>query len=220
MSHSFSIVEMSDPNLLRDRPPEKVLETDSNWDKRSSEERLSWFAISVKPRHEKKVAYVLETKGYETFVPLQRQRHRPVARVSELPIFPGYVFSRFDLLRRLPVVMTPGVNRILGLGHQPTPLDPSEITSLRTTLEKSLSAAAVPFLETGNKVRISDGPLNGVEGIIVAIRDTARIVLNISLLQRSVLAEVDSAWLLPEHGRSGDTAGTTQKGSIALASSA
>jgi transcription antitermination factor NusG len=172
----------------------------------------------VKPRHEKKVAHVLETKGYETFVPLHRQRHRPVARVSELPLFPGYVFSRFDLLKRLPIIMTPGVNRILGVGLQPTPLDPSEITSLRTTLDKSLSAAAVPFLQTGKKVRICDGHLQGVEGIVVLVRGRTRIVLNISLLQRSVLAEVDSAWLLPEEGRGGDTARTTQKGSIVLAS--
>ena len=218
MSHSFSSIELSEHGLLGDAPQENFRQSDLNLDKWSSAERLSWFAIAVKPRHEKKVAHVLETKGYETFVPLHRQRHRLVARVSELPLFPGYVFSRFDLLKRLPVIMTPGVNRILGVGHQPTPLDPSEITSLRITLDKSLSAAAVPFLQTGKKVRICDGPLHGVEGIVVLVRGRTRIVLNISLLQRSVLAEVDSAWLLPEEGRGGDTAGTTQKGSIVLAS--
>ena len=162
-------------------------------------ERRQWFAIAVKPRHEKRVAYVLDTKGYETFLPLYKHRHRYAARMRdfELPLFPGYVFSRFDLFKRLPVMITPGVSRILGTGTYPTPVDPVEIASLRTTLAKAVSAKALPFLQTGNKVRISEGPLRGVEGIIVLVRGEPRIVLSATLLQRSVLVEVDSKWLVP-----------------------
>jgi transcription antitermination factor NusG len=165
-------------------------------------ERLDWFAIAVKPRHEKRVAYVLDTKGYETFVPLYKHRHRRVSGVRDfdLPLFPGYVFSRFDLLQRLPVVITPGVNRILGVGATPTPVDAREITSLRTALDKALSAKTLPFFHAGGKVRICQGPLQGVDGIVVLVRGTPRIVLSVTLLQRSVLVEVDSNWLVPEKG--------------------
>jgi transcription antitermination factor NusG len=173
-----------------------------------SSERLDWFAIAVKPRHEKRVAYVLDTKGYETFVPLYKHRHRRAwgVRDFDLPLFPGYVFSRFDLLKRLPVVVTPGVNRILGVGATPTPVDPREITSLRTALDKALSAKTLPFFHTGNKVRICEGPLQGVDGVVVLARGTLRIVLSVTLLQRSVLVEVDSNWLVPESAQSGATA--------------
>ena len=166
----------------------------------ASGERRDWFAIAVKPRHEKTVAHVLDTKGYETFLPLYKHRHQHAARLRdfELPLFPGYVFSRFDLFKRLPVIITPGVSRILGVGAYPTPVDPIEIASLRTTLAKAVSAEALPFLQTGNKVRIREGPLRGVEGIIVLVRGKPRIVLSATLLQRSVLVEVDSKWLAPQ----------------------
>jgi len=165
----------------------------------ASAERREWFAIAVKPRHEKRVAHVLDTKGYETFVPLYKHRSRHAARLRdfELPLFPGYVFSRFDLCMRLPVIVTPGVSRILGVGPYPTPVDPVEIASLRTTLDKAVSAKTIPFLQTGNMVRIGEGPLRGVEGIIVLVRGEPRIVLSATLLQRSVLVEVDSEWLVP-----------------------
>ena len=166
----------------------------------ASGERRDWFAIAVKPRHEKTVAHVLDTKGYETFLPLYKHRHQHAARLRdfELPLFPGYVFSRFDLFKRLPVIITPGVSRILGVGPYPTPVDPVEIASLRTTLDKAVSAEALPFLQAGNKVRIREGPLRGVEGIIVLVRGKPRIVLSATLLQRSVLVEVDSKWLAPQ----------------------
>jgi transcription antitermination factor NusG len=98
----------------------------------------------------------------------------------------------------LPVIITPGVSRILGVGPYPTPVDPVEIASLRTTLDKAVSAEALPFLQAGNKVRIREGPLRGVEGIIVLVRGKPRIVLSATLLQRSVLVEVDSKWLAPQ----------------------
>jgi len=185
-----------------------------------SSDRLDWFAIAVKPRHEKKVAYVLDTKGYETFVPLYKHRHRRVSGVRdfELPLFPGYVFSRFDLLKRLPVVVTPGVNRILGVGATPTPVDPEEITSLRTALDKALSAKTLPFFHAGNKVRICEGPLQGIDGVVVLVRGTLRIVLSITLLQRSVLVEVDSSWLVPESGQAGGTVWALPEDSMAARS--
>ena len=172
----------------------------SDLEEESSAERREWFAIAVKPRHEKSVAQALGTKGYETFVPLYRHRNRHAVRLRdfELPLFPGYVFSRFELLKRLPVIITPGVIKILGVGPNPTPVDPIEIASLRKTLAKALSARTLPFLQTGSKVRICEGPLRGVQGIIVSVRGEPRIILSATLLQRSVIVEVDSSWLVAE----------------------
>jgi transcriptional antiterminator RfaH len=184
-----------------ERPQETSLV--NNVSRENSAERREWFAIAVKPRHEKSVAHVLDTKGFETFVPVHKNRNRHAARLRdfELPLFPGYVFSHFDLFKRLPVMITPGVTRILGVGPNPTPVDPIEIASLRKTLDKALSAKTLPFLQAGNKVRICEGPLHGVEGIIVSVRGEPRIVLSATLLQRSVLVEVDSTWLVSEGKR-------------------
>jgi transcriptional antiterminator NusG len=152
-----------------------------------------WFALGVKPRFDKAVARMLENKGFETLLPLYKKRHRYAARckVSELPLFPGYVFCRFNVLTRLPILTTPGVTQILGTGNTPIPLSENEIVSLQTAIKSDLPLQPFPFLQVGQRVRIEEGALAGVVGIVIRCKQSLRLVLSITLLQRSVLLEVD-----------------------------
>ena len=159
-----------------------------------------WFALAVKPRHDKAVSRTLENKGYQTIVPLYRKQHRYAARFkeTELPLFPGYVFCRFNPGVRLPIVTTPGVLQILGAGRVPVPVDDAEMASLQTALKLKLSARPLPFLQAGQKVRITEGALAGVEGNILSFKQCLRLVLSVTLLQRSVLLEIDRDCVRPE----------------------
>jgi transcription antitermination factor NusG len=152
-----------------------------------------WFALSVKPRFDKAVARTLEGKGLETFLPLYKKQHSYAARSkeSELPLFPGYVFCRFNVLTRMPVLTTPGVTQILGTGNRPIPLSETEIVSLRTAIRAELPLQPFPFLQVGQRVRIEEGVLTGVVGIIIRLKQSLRLVLSVTLLQRSVLLEID-----------------------------
>src|SRR3984885_981806 len=96
-----------------------------------------WFALAVKPRFDKTVARALDNKGFETFLPLYKKRHDYGARSREfeLPLFPGYLFCRFNVLMRLPIVTTPGVTHILGAGNTPSPLAETEISSLQSVIK-------------------------------------------------------------------------------------
>jgi len=154
---------------------------------------MKWFALETKPRHEKAVWRMLSGKGYESFLPLYTKRRQYLnrARQSELPLFPGYLFCRFCLLRRLPILTTPGVLKIIGVGRQPVPVDERELASLRMALQAPIQISPFPYLQVGQKVRIEDGPLVGIEGILVSIKSPFRLVISITLLQRSVLLEID-----------------------------
>ena len=165
--------------------------------------RQQWYALAVKPRHDKAVSRTLEGKGYQTMVPLYRKRHRYSARFTEteLPLFPGYVFCRFSPVTRLPIVTTPGVLQILGAGRVPIPVDETEMTSLQTALKLNHSASPFPFLQAGQKVRITEGALAGVEGNVLSFKQCLRLVLSVTLLQRSVLLEIDSKSVMPEEVR-------------------
>jgi transcription antitermination factor NusG len=159
-----------------------------------------WYALAVKPRHDRAVSGALEHKGYQTLVPLYKKR-RPYSeqtRESELPLFPGYIFCRFNCSTRLPILTTPGVMQILGAGRTPIPVEESEIASLQTALHLQLPVQPFPFLETGQKVRITEGALVGVEGIVMSFKQCLRLVLSIGLLQRSVLLEIDRDCVSPE----------------------
>jgi len=73
-----------------------------------------WYALQVRSRYEKIVASTLLSKGYEGFLPLYSQRRRWSDRMKELelPLFPGYLFCRFDVNKRLPILVTPGLSAL------------------------------------------------------------------------------------------------------------
>jgi transcription antitermination factor NusG len=156
-------------------------------------EAEQWYALAVKPRHDKAVSRTLEHKGYQTLVPLYKKHYRCATRIkeSELPLFPGYVFCRFNPMTRLPILTTPGVIQVLGAGRIPIPVDEAEMASLQTALRLQLRMRPYPFFEAGQRVRITEGALAGVEGVVMNFKPSLRIVLSITLLRRSILLEID-----------------------------
>jgi transcription antitermination factor NusG len=159
----------------------------------------SWFALNTKFRYEDYVAKQLGGKGYETFLPVYQSRRRWSDRVKkvELPVFPGYLFCRFDAMNRLPILTTPGLIQIVGFGKTPIPVDDAEIAALQAALGGNVEREPWPYLQIGQKVRVEYGSLRGVEGILLQVKGGHRLVLSVTLLQRSVAVEVDSAWVTP-----------------------
>ena len=133
------------------------------------QESQQWFALAVKPRFDKAVARALEVKGYETLLPLYKKQGAR-SKVSELPLFPGYVCCRFDARTRLPILTTPGVIQVLGAGNMPIPLSEVEITSLQTAIKARIPVQPFPFVGAGQRVRINRGYLAGVEGIVISCK--------------------------------------------------
>jgi transcription antitermination factor NusG len=153
-----------------------------------------WFALSVTPRHEKIVSQLLYNKGFETFLPLYTKWHQYARRFRrfDLPLFPGYLFCRSGSATRLPLLTTPGVLRMLGTGRVPIPVEDGEIVSLQRASQAGVSMVPYPYWQSGQPGRITAGPLAGIEGIVVTEKRSVRLVLSVSLLQRSVLLEIDS----------------------------
>ncbi|MEW5976909.1 MAG: UpxY family transcription antiterminator [Acidobacteriota bacterium] len=158
-----------------------------------------WFALYVRVNHEIKVASALRGKGFEEFLPLLRSKRRWSDRIKAItaPLFPGYVFCRLDLNNRLPVLITPGVRSIVGNGSVPVPVDEQEIDSLKLIEASRLSAEPCPYLGVGQKVRIDQGSLQGLEGLVMAAGKPYRVVVSVTLLRRSVAVEIDEAWVSP-----------------------
>lgn len=159
-----------------------------------------WFALSVAPRHEKTVSCQLEHKGYETFLPLYRRQHQYGRRTREfeLPLFPGYLFCRTDPVNRLPVLTTPGVFRFLGAGKAPSPIADDEIGAIQIAARVGLRMEPHSYWAKGQKVRIAKGPLTGLEGMVVDSNKPLRLVLSITLIQRSVLVEIEADCVVAE----------------------
>ncbi len=156
-----------------------------------------WFALQVHTKHELSVASFLRSRGYDPFVPVYscRKRWSDRIKVVDAPLFPGYMFCRLNLRHRLPALMTPGVIRIVGRNHLPLPVDESEINAIQRVVSSEIPNQPWPFLRAGDRVQIDRGPLCGLEGILVEVRGLRRLILSITLVQRSVAVEIDSAFV-------------------------
>jgi transcription antitermination factor NusG len=166
----------------------------------SRPDNLPWYAIRIQSRLGNVASATLRGKGYEEFLPLSRSRRQWSDRVKELelPLFPGYLFCRFDVSGRLmPILTTPGVIGIVGAGKTPVPVRDEEIETIKAILRSGLAAQPWPFLGIGAKVYVERGPLAGVEGIVTSTDKAYRLVVSVNLLQRSIAVEIDRAWARP-----------------------
>jgi transcription antitermination factor NusG len=150
-----------------------------------------WYAIRTKSNCERMAALSLGNKGYKQYLPL----YRKPATGAEAPLFPGYVFCRLDLSIPFRIVTTPGVVAIVGFGRDPMPISDAEIEAVQTVLQSGLAAAPCPFLLEGQRVRVVRGALSGLEGILLSKKNQLRMVISVTMLQRSISVEIDREYI-------------------------
>ncbi len=165
----------------------------------ASNDGQQWFAVRVKSNRERVVADALRGHGYEEFLPTFRHPKDTLSRSGspEKPMFPGYVFGKFDQNKRLPILMVPGVLHIVGIGKEPVPIDSTEIASIRVIANSPFCAEPCSYIGIGQSVSVVCGPLTGAQGVIMAVKNQWRLVASLTLLQRSIAVEIDREWVEP-----------------------
>jgi transcription antitermination factor NusG len=156
-----------------------------------------WFAVWTNSHCEQAVHDQLAAKGFEAFLPLIRtwSRRAGTQRLISLPMFPSYLFVRLAMDKHsyVEILKTRGLVRILGerWDRLETVAD-SDIDALQRVLHTELPIMPHPYLREGQRVRITRGPLAGVEGILLRGRPQRGVlVLSVDLLRQSVAVEVD-----------------------------
>ena len=156
----------------------------------------AWYSIYVQCRHEARVESALQKNGLEVFLPrvttLSRRRDRKL--LLKLPLFPGYIFVRTSLTASEyhNIIKAPGVVRLLGNGS-PIAVPEETIDSVKAIVDSDQPFYPWPYLKTGSLVRVLDGPLAGVVGIVIAQKDKQRrLVVAVEMFLRSVAVELDS----------------------------
>src|SRR5262245_22827983 len=156
-----------------------------------------WYALYTRSHCEQLVFEQLRAKGFHLFLPRievwsQRAGKRHLIAV---PMFPGYLFLRhaIDKTSYIDVRKARGLVRILGERWDRLSVVPdAEIEAIHTVLNARLPIMPHPYLQEGQRVRITQGPLRGVEGILIQSKPAkGLLILSIELLQRSVAVEID-----------------------------
>lgn len=158
-----------------------------------------WYALQVKSRYEHIAHTHLCARGFVALLPQYKSRRRWSDRYQEitLPLFPGYVFCQIDILNRRPVITTPGVVSIVGAGSVPIPIEELEIAAVQAVVNSGIASEPWRYLQVGQSVRVTDGPLCGLEGILVDLGRHSHLVLSIELLQRSIAVQVPRDAIMP-----------------------
>jgi len=155
--------------------------------------RLSWYALHVRGRFEKTVASNLSRKGFEAFLPTYKIRDRLNERHLEIPLFPSYVFCGMQEAEARLMLMIPGVMHIVGTGAGVKPVDEVEMAAVKLVVQSPLHYRPCRFREAGRRVRVAEGALHNLEGILAESGNKIGIVVGISLLKVAVLVEIGDA---------------------------
>jgi transcription antitermination factor NusG len=169
-------------------------------------ESRPWYAVYTKHQHEKTACELLTGKGFEVFLPLYgaKRQWKDRTRVVSLPVFPGYLFLRTNLVRKLEILQTPGVFWLVESGSRTCEIPNSEIEAVRRITQSSATVEPHPYLKCGDQVCIRQGALAGIEGVLVRVKNRYRVVVSVNLLQKAIAVEVDFS-MVERIGPGGET---------------
>ncbi len=145
-----------------------------------------WYVVQTKPRKENQVEFYLTNDGIESFLPLyQTYTFRFGRNIRQItPLFPGYIFARFDLEQHHYMVRwTRGVTRILGTGTDPVSIDELVIQIIKNRVDSNNVVKHGKAFRRGDRVRIRSGPLKDLLGIFEKkISDAGRVKILLTLI--------------------------------------
>jgi transcription antitermination factor NusG len=150
-----------------------------------------WYALRTRARSEKQADRFLREAGVESYPAVARVRRGWSDRVTEvgLPLFPGYVFARFNLNDIVVPLSRPGVVHVVKAGGVPHPLREDEMEAVRRLAEGVSASGELPsdecFLAAGDPVVVTEGPFEGMEGVLVEERGRTRLVVRVPAIRQA-----------------------------------
>jgi transcription antitermination factor NusG len=153
----------------------------------------NWYVAYTCSRHEKHLAEQCEQRGITAFLPLYAVQRRWKQRRTEvlLPLFPSYVFVRMALAERFRVLALPGMVSLVSFKGLPAVVPDVQIEALRKAVSLG-RAEPCTYLQAGKRVRVTAGPLVGLEGIISEVRNNVRVIVSFDWMNRSVSISLDA----------------------------
>jgi transcription antitermination factor NusG len=144
-------------------------------------------------RHEMAVAKLFSVFEYQYFVPTYQSRRRWSDRYKtvEVPLFPGYIFSRVQKNIVSGILRTPGVIRVVGFNGNISEISDAEVSALQQVTASGREVNPVEYFNLGSKIRVKKGPLTGVVGTLVSRHNHYELVLSVDLLMKSASVIVD-----------------------------
>lgn len=163
-----------------------------------------WYAVHTRARQERIAAENLMRQSFETYLPYTQTQKRRANRWQPAvePLFPGYVFVRLDLSRdnTAPIRSTRGAVGLVRFGSELRPVPDVVIDALMEAQPSAAEAVELSQLfQAGDRVRLVDGALAGLNAIVEASSGLERVAVLIELLGRPSRVVVSPHQLVPAY---------------------
>ncbi len=152
-----------------------------------------WYALYTRSKHEKKVQFYLEQKDIETFLPMRMEIRQWSDRKKKVKaiLFPNYIFVRTHPVNFWEITSLPGAIRLVGIGRTPSSIPDTVIDSIQKVVGgDTMIEVGSLNLSRKDKVRVTNGPFMGVEGRFVRLGVKNMLIIEIELLNRSIMLEL------------------------------
>ena len=160
---------------------------------------MPWYAVSTKPHQEKQAELHIKQCSIECFLPLLKESKiiRRTRKTVIGPLFPGYLFARFELERHYRAVSyATGVRKIVEFGSGPVELDATMIDAIKERLSDGYVTPHSEHFKMGQLLHIKSGPLAGLEAVFIReIPEKNRIVLLLTALGFQARLTMDTEYV-------------------------
>ncbi|MFA0961383.1 UpxY family transcription antiterminator [Roseivirga sp. BDSF3-8] len=156
-----------------------------------------WYAVYTYPRIEKKIFSRLSNSGVEAFLPLTTVIRQWSDRKKKLtvPLFPNYIFVRIDPKEKYRVLQVEGVVKFVSIQGNPCRMPEAEIETIKKLASSGSDITTNEELVEGMPIRIVDGPLTGVEGVLEEKKGKTRLLVRIDSLRQTACVDVSAAMI-------------------------
>jgi transcription antitermination factor NusG len=156
-----------------------------------------WHVLHTKSRREKRVAQRCRQLGIRNYLPIRKSitGRRGRRHVADVPLFPGYVFCCLDRNDRLSLLQTGHIANVLDVVDQEGLL--KDLRNIKAAIEQGAFLQPSAIVKKGQRVRIADGPLYGLEGIVKKHMGRHKLVLSLDCIQQAAACEIDITMVTP-----------------------
>lgn len=151
---------------------------------------LTWFVCHTRPRCEKKFAALMAAERFEHYLALVTsvRRYRQQTKRFTKPLFPGYVFAQVPVERKARIYQQDLLARAIPVTDVPAFL--RQLADVKAIVASGFELSLLPLLAKGRRVKVTGGPLHGLEGYVDDPKNPAGIVISVDVLQQGLLVRV------------------------------
>jgi transcription antitermination factor NusG len=151
---------------------------------------LTWFVCHTRPRCEKKFAALMAAERFEHYLALVTsvRRYRQQTKRFTKPLFPGYVFAQVPVGKKARIYQQDLLARAIPVTDVPAFL--RQLADVKAIVASGFELSLLPLLAKGRRVKVTGGPLHGLEGFVDDPKNPAGIVISVDVLQQGLLVRV------------------------------